>query len=109
MVTALKTASEMALDIPIEAVTVTAPSIAAWDDQMTGDDRVPGDSVVNDVIFPEGLELLNRWASSKNHFCEINTVLISEKRWVCLQYWCSGHGVRVAGEASRGGPAFLSG
>jgi len=61
MIVALKTASETALQTQINAVAVTAPWMAAWDNQ------IPADSVINDALLLTGLKPWSRWADAENY------------------------------------------
>ncbi|KAK3988010.1 hypothetical protein QBC44DRAFT_330274 [Cladorrhinum sp. PSN332] len=101
MIVALKTASEAALQTKVKAVAVTAPWVAAWDNQ------IPADSVANDALHLAGLEPWSRWADAQIYLGEINAALASEERWTCQKHWCAGHGMEVEGEATEGGPLFF--
>ncbi|KFY48734.1 hypothetical protein V495_01072 [Pseudogymnoascus sp. VKM F-4514 (FW-929)] len=106
MITALKTASEAALQTQIEALVVTAPWMLAWVSQIP--DHHP-DFVVNDALLLAGLEPwpTDYWFNEENYLGEINTVLASEDRWACKMRWCAGHGMDVSEEADKGGSAFF--
>lgn len=106
MITALKAASEAALQTQIEAVVVTAPWMLAWVSQIP--DHHP-DFVVNDALLLAGLEPwpTDYWLNEENYLGEINTVLASEDRWACKMRWCAGHGMDVSEEADKGGSVLF--
>lgn len=106
MITALKAASEAALQTQIEAVVVTAPWMLAWVSQIP--DHHP-DFVVNDALLLAGLEPwpTDYWFNEENYLGEINTVLASEDRWACKMRWCAGHGMDVSEEADKGGSVLF--
>lgn len=89
MIAALKKASEAALQTKIKTVTLTAPWMAVWDNQ------IPGDSVVNDALHLAGLEPLSFWVDDTIYLGEVSAALGSEDRWTCQKDWCAGHGMEV--------------
>ncbi|OBT92806.2 hypothetical protein VE01_09064 [Pseudogymnoascus verrucosus] len=103
MVAALKTASEAALQIQIqvEAVAVTAPWMAALDNQL------PTDSVINDALLLADLEPWTLWADGEIYLGEVNTILVSEDRSVCKNVWCTGHWMEVEGDIAVVGLVFF--
>lgn len=105
MVAALKTASEAALQIQIqvEAVAVTAPWMAALDNQL------PTDSVINDALLLADLEPWTLWADGEIYLGEVNTILMSEDRSVCKNVWCTGHWMEVEGDIAVVGLVFSLG
>ncbi|OBT78670.1 hypothetical protein VF21_02251 [Pseudogymnoascus sp. 05NY08] len=103
MVAALKTASEAALQIQIqvEAVAVTAPWMAALDNQL------PTDSVINDALLLADLEPWTLRADGEIYLGEVNTILVSEDRSVCKNVWCTGHWMEVEGDIAVVGLVFF--
>lgn len=102
MIVALKTASETALQTRVKAAAVTAPWVAAWDNQ------IPADSVLNDALLLAGLEPWSRWADAENYLGEINAALAGEERWICKRHWCAGHGMEVKERTSDPGVSPIS-
>ncbi|KAL2126164.1 hypothetical protein VTI74DRAFT_1576 [Chaetomium olivicolor] len=82
LVAALKAESEAALGSPITIVSVTAPWVAAWEDD------IPVDSVVNDALTSAGLEPWTWESTWPIYLGETNAVLAANGRRHCRKRWC---------------------
>jgi hypothetical protein len=102
MISALKTASETALQTEVKAVAVTAPWMAAWKDE------IPHNSIINDALLLAGIDPWHySWADEAIYLSEINTALASEERWLCPKHSCAGHWMEPEGEITEGGAIFV--
>ncbi len=82
LVAALKAESEAALKSPITIVSVTAPWVAAWQDD------IPVDSTVNDALTSAGLEPWTWESTWPIYLGETNSVLAANGRQHCRTRWC---------------------
>jgi hypothetical protein len=82
MLTELKSESEMTLGTSIKTVAVTAPWMAAWDNQ------IPDDSVINTALGLAGLEPVDWMANEPIYLGEINTIMAANNRGICKEAWC---------------------
>ncbi len=82
LVAALKAESEAALGSAIAIVSVTAPWVAAWEDD------IPVDSVVNDALAATGLAPWTQEATWPIYLGEVNAVLAANGRQHCRKRWC---------------------
>lgn len=83
MAAALKAESEANLGgHTIDSAAVTAPWIAAWDEQ------IPTDRIINDVLVLVGIEPMSWEASHPMYLGETNSLLAANGRRLCLDRWC---------------------
>ncbi|KAK3898927.1 hypothetical protein C8A05DRAFT_46875 [Staphylotrichum tortipilum] len=82
LMAALKAESEAALGTPIATVSVSAPWVAAWEEDF------PVDSVVNDALAASGLAPWTLEASWPIYMGEVNAVLAANGLQHCRQRWC---------------------
>ncbi|KAK4235264.1 hypothetical protein C8A03DRAFT_17965 [Achaetomium macrosporum] len=82
LVAALKAESGPALQGRIDAVSVTAPWVAAWEND------IPVDGVVNDALVVAGLTPYTWEASGPIYLSETSAVLAANGRRLCRERWC---------------------
>ncbi|KAK3299895.1 uncharacterized protein B0H64DRAFT_379382 [Chaetomium fimeti] len=82
LVTALKAESEAALEARIDVVSVTAPWVAAWEND------IPVDSVINDALVSAGLKPWTWEASGPIYLSEPSGVLAANGHRLCKERWC---------------------
>ncbi|KAL2138357.1 hypothetical protein VTI28DRAFT_6955 [Corynascus sepedonium] len=82
LVTALKAESQAALQACIDVVSVTAPWIAAWEND------IPVDSAFNDALESAGLETWTWGATGPIYLSEPSGVLAANGRRLCKERWC---------------------
>lgn len=82
LVTALKAESEAALEARIDIVSVTAPWIAAWEND------IPADSAFNDALVSAGLKPWTWEASGPIYLSQPSGVFAANGRRLCKERWC---------------------
>ena len=86
LVAALKVESETALGSAITVVSVAAPWVAAWEDD------IPVDSAINDALASTGLNPWTWEASWPIYLAEANALLAVNGRRHCRARWCGFQG-----------------
>ena len=82
LVAALKAESEAALGSPISIVSVSAPWVTDWEED------IPADSVVNDALAAAGLAPWTFETSWPIYLGEVNAVLAANGLQHCRLQWC---------------------